>query len=73
MTKKTLSFSAQDLQIRWESQFSTFFVVVDQNAPFIFTIEIWTFSFQNCFWNQFWTSGSGQTENMQLRTCIFSL
>ena len=26
-------------------------------------IEIWTFSFQICFWNQFLTLGSGQTKN----------
>ena len=30
-------------------------------------IEIWTFSFQICFQNQFLTSGSGQTENTQVR------
>ena len=27
-----------------------------------FLKKIWTFSFQICFQNQFWTSGSGQTE-----------
>ena len=27
---------------------------------FFFLIEIWTFSFQICVWNQFWASGSGQ-------------
>ena len=32
-------------------------------------MKIWTFSFQICFWNQFWTLGSGQTENMQI--CVF--
>ena len=30
------------------NQFSTFFVV-DKNIPKKITIEIWTFSFQNCF------------------------
>ena len=73
--KKPLNPSAQDLKIQWEIQFSTFFVV-GQNAPkFFFTIEIWTFSFQNCFRNQFWTFGSGQTENtanMYLRIFSFT-
>ena len=32
-------------------------------------IEIWTFSFQICFRNQFWTLESGQTENTQI--CVF--
>ena len=30
-------------------------------------IEIWTFFFQICFRNQFWTSRSGQTENAHIR------
>ena len=30
-------------------------------------IEIWKFLFQNPFRNQFWTLGSGQRENTQLR------
>ena len=34
-------------------------------------IEIWTFSFQICFLNQFSTSGSGQTENTQLRVFAY--
>ena len=32
-----------------------------------FRIEMQTFSFQICFWNQFSTLGSGQTENTQIR------
>ena len=39
----------------------------------MFGIKIWTFSFQNSFQNQFWTSGSGQTENMQIRICAYLL
>ena len=43
------------------------FLNTDQNAPKKkFRMEIWTFSFQICFQNQFWTSGSGQTKNMQI-------
>ena len=43
-----------------------------QNAPQKkFRIEIWTFSFQNCFWNQFSTSGSGQIENTQIRVFAY--
>ena len=29
-------------------------------------MEIWGFSFEICFWNQFSTSGSGQAENTQI-------
>ena len=36
-----------------------------------FRIEIWTFSFQICFRNQFSTSGSGQTENTQIRVFAY--
>ena len=50
------------------------FFFVDQKALwFFFTKEKWTFSFQNCFQNLLWTSGSGQTENMQIRICVFSV
>ena len=34
-------------------------------------IEICTFSFQICFRNQFLTSGSGQTENTQIRVFAY--
>ena len=27
----------------------------------------------DCFWNQFFTSGSGQTENTQIRSCAYFL
>ena len=36
-----------------------------------FRILIPTFSFQICFWNQFLTLGSGQTENMQRRVFAY--
>ena len=36
-----------------------------------FRIEIWTFSFQICFRNQFWTSGSGQTENTRIHVYVY--
>ena len=50
------------LKIQWEIRFWTFFCD-DRNAPKKkFRIEIWTFSFEICFRNQFRTSGSGQTE-----------
>ena len=48
------------------------FLNIDQNAPnFFFRIEIWTFSFQICFCKQFSTSGSGQTENVQIRVFAY--
>ena len=37
----------------------------------IFRIKIWTFLFQICFWNEFWTLGSGQTENTQIRVFAY--
>ena len=36
-----------------------------------FRIEIWTFSFQICFKNQFLTSGSGQTENTRIHVYMY--
>jgi hypothetical protein len=54
------------LKIQWEIHFLTFFKYWPKRSKKIFKIEIWTFSFQLGFQNQFSTSGSGQTENMQL-------
>ena len=40
---------------------------IDQNPLKIkFRIKIWTFSFQNWFWNQLSTSESNQTKNTQI-------
>ena len=36
-----------------------------------FRIEIWIFSFQFCFKNQFSTLGSGQTENTHIREYVY--
>ena len=36
-----------------------------------FRIVILTFSFEICFWNQFSTSGSSQTENTQIRVFAY--
>ena len=48
------------------------FLNTDRNAPKKkFRIEIWTFSFQICFKNQFSTSGSGQTENTRIRVYVY--
>ena len=63
--------SAQDLKIQWEIHFLTF-KNTDRNAPKKkFRIEIWTFSFQICFQNQFLTLGSGQTENTRIRKYVY--
>ena len=59
------------LKIQWEIHFLTF-LNTDRNAPKKkFWIEIWTFSFQICFKNQFSTSGSGQTENSRMRVYVY--
>ena len=36
-----------------------------------FRLKIWTFSFQVCLWNKFWTLGSGQTENTQIHVFAY--
>ena len=36
-----------------------------------FRSEIWTFSFQICIGNRYSTSGSGQTENMQIGVYVY--
>ena len=48
-----------------ENQFFGVFLLTETLQKQI-RIELWTFSFQICFWNQFSTSGSGQTENTQI-------
>ena len=48
------------------------FLITDRNASNKkFRIEIWTFSFQICFKNQFSTWGSGQTENTRIRVYVY--
>ena len=66
-----LPLAEQDLKIQWEIHFLTF-LNTDRNAPQKkFRIEMWTFSFQNCFKNQFSTLGSGQTENSRIREYVY--
>ena len=52
-------------KIQWEIQFLTF-LMLSKTLKKKFRTEIWKFSFQICFQNQFSTSGSGQTENTQI-------
>ena len=48
------------------------FLNTDRNAPKKkFRVEIWTFSFQIYFKNQFLTSGNGQTENARIRVYVY--
>ena len=69
--KVTLPRPNHILKIQWEIHFFTF-LNIDRNAPKKkFRIEIWTFSFQICFQNQFSTSGSGQTENTRIREYVY--
>ena len=44
---------------------------MNESLQEIIRIEIWTFSFQICFGNKFWTLGSGQTENTQIRVFVY--
>ena len=68
--------SSHILKIQWEIIFFDFFKYWPKRSKIFFRTETWTFSFQICFKNQFSTSGSGQTENMQIRVitriCVFS-
>ena len=54
-------------KIQCKIHFLIFFKYWPKHFKKIFWLEIWTFSFQICFRNQFWTSGSGQTKNTQIR------
>jgi hypothetical protein len=59
--------------IQWEIHFLTFFSF-HQNAPKLFSrLEIWTFSFQNFFWNQFLTLESENTEIRVFFVCFNDL
>ena len=49
------------------NQFFDFYKILTKTLQKKFRIEILAFSFQICFWNQFSTSGSGQTKNTQIR------
>ena len=55
------------LKIQWEIHFLTFLKYWTKRSKKKLRIEIWTFSFQICFKNQFSTLGSGQTENIRIR------
>ena len=68
--KVALPWSNHIFKIQWEIHFLTC-LNTDQNAPKIKKIEIWTFSFQICFKNQFSTSGSGPTENTRIRVYVY--
>ena len=65
--KETLPRSNHFLKIQWEINLLTFWNTDGTSSKKKFRIEICTFSFEICFWNQFLTSGSGQTENTQIR------
>ena len=41
-----------------------------ESSKKMFRIKIWHLSFLICFWNKFSTSGSGETENLQIRQSI---
>ena len=55
-----------------ENTFFDFFLNIGQNSlKKKFRIEVWTFSSQICFRNQFWTFVSGQTENTHIRVYVY--
>ena len=70
LLKNLRPFRNYIFKIQWEIHFLTF-LNTGQNSKKKFIIELWTFSFQICFQNQFWTSGSGQTENTRIRVYVY--
>ena len=54
-----------------KNPFFDFFNIDSNASKEKFSIDIWTFSFQICFQNKFWTSGSGQTENTLIRLFVY--
>ena len=64
---KTLPRSNHFLKVQWEIHFFHFLKYWPKLFKKKIRIEIWRFSFQICFQNQFLTSGSGRTENTQIR------
>ena len=68
--KNLRPFKNYNFKIQWEIHFLTFFNI-DPNSSKKNRIEIWILSFQICFRNQFWTLGSGQTENTQIRVFLY--
>ena len=66
----TLRRSNHFLKIQWKIHFWLFEILTKTLRNFFF-IEIWTFSLQICFQNQFWTAGSGQTEYTQIRAFAY--
>ena len=70
LLKNLRPFWNYNFKIQREIHFFNFFIVGRNTSPKKFRIEICTFSFQICFRNQFWTLGSGQTENTQI--CVFA-
>ena len=67
--KRTLPRSNHFFENTMGNPFFDFLKYWPKRSKKKFRIEIWTFSFQICFKNQFWTSGSGQTENT--RICVY--
>ena len=70
LVKNLRPFQNYNFKIRLEINFLTF-LDIDWNSFKKIRIEIWTFSFQICFPNKFWSSGSGQTENTQIRVFAY--
>ena len=69
--KNLRSFQKYIFKIQWEIIFLTFLNIGRNTSTKKLRIEIWTFLFQICFRNQFWTSGSDQTENTQIHVFAY--
>ena len=66
LLKNLRPFWNYNFKIQGEINFFTFLKYWSKLSTKFFWIWIGTFSFQICFRNQFWISGSGQTENAQI-------
>ena len=73
--KKTQRRSNHFLKIQWEIHFLTLFKYWPKLFNKKIRTEIWAFSFQICFRNQFLTLGGGQTEteNTKIRVFVYLL
>ena len=47
------------------------FLILTETLHFFFRMVIWTFTIEICFRNQFFTLGTGHTENMQIRVFVY--
>ena len=71
LLKNLRQFQNYKFKMQWKIHFLIFLIIGQNSSTKKFRIEICRFSFQICFRNQLWTSGSGQMENMQIHVLAY--